>query len=397
MINDALDRRLHGDRILVIGAGLSGAMVARVLAEAGFEIAVMERLDHPGGHCYSYRGADTGIMLHAHGPHILHSDNTEVRAFAQRFAVLRPYSHTVWAVTGGRAYPLPISLPVIRQFFGRDFGPQEAEAYIAMLGRRYPHQPNNFEEQDRSLFGDELYEAYFEGYTRKQWGIEPRYRPASIMRRVPVRFSDDTNYFRHSRVAIAEAGYTAMIEAMLDHPAITVSYGVTAGPAEATAFRHTIYTGPLDAWFSHRFGRLAYRTLNFAITRDVGTFQRVAQVNYCDMSVPWTRIIEHKHFTPWERHDRTVYFTETSRDCGPDDRPYYPLRLVGEEPLAARYFAAARTVSGVSFVGKLATYRYTDMDVAIAEALAGGHRLVASLKAGETPLTFFVAGGGSHY
>jgi UDP-galactopyranose mutase len=381
---------------LVIGAGLSGATVARVLAEAGFEIAIMERLDRPGGHCHTYRDAETGIMLHAHGPHILHTDNTEVWAFAQRFAVLRPYSHTVRAVTGGRTYPLPIALPTIRQFFGRDFSPQEAEVHIATVGRRYPHNPKNFEEQGRSLVGDALYEAFFKDYTRKQWGIEPRYLPASIMQRIPVRFSDDTSYFSHSRVAIPEAGYTAMIEAILDHPAITVTYRAAAGPADATSFRHTVYTGPLDAWFGYRFGRLAYRTLDFEIRRGAGTFQGVAQVNYCDMSVPWTRVTEYKHFTSWERHDCTVYVTETSRDCSPDDIPYYPMRLAGDEPLLARYLAAARAVFGVSFVGRVATYRYIDMDVAIAEALAAGRHIAASLKGSEAPLALFVLEGGGH-
>jgi UDP-galactopyranose mutase len=386
---------LQSDRILVIGAGLSGATMARVLAESGFDVAVMERLDHPGGHCHSYRDAETGVMLHAHGPHILHSDNAEVWAFAQRFAVLKPYVHTVLAVTGGRKYQLPITLPTIRQFFGRDFNSQEAEDFIVSLGRRSSHQPRNFEEQGRSLVGDALYEAFFDGYTRKQWGIEPRHLPASIMRRIPVRFSDDPSYYRHSRVAIPEAGYTAMAEAILNHPAITVTFGAVVDPIEATNFRHTIYTGPIDAWFGYRFGRLAYRTLDFNITRAAGTFQEVAQVNYCDMSVPWTRITEYKHFTPWERHDRTVYVTETSRDCGPDDAPYYPLRLADDEPLAARYLAVARTASGVSFVGRLATYRYIDMDVAIAEALAAGHRVVISLKAGDAPAALFVADDGA--
>lgn len=388
---------MGNDRILVIGAGLTGATVARVLAEAGFEIAVMEQLDHPGGHCHSYRDPETGIMLHAHGPHILHTDNTEVWTFVQRFAVLRPYSHTVWAVSGGRTYPLPITLTTIRQFFGRNFSPAEAEAHIAALGRRYPHQPGNFEEQGRSLLGDALFEAFFEGYSRKQWGVEPRCLPASIMRRIPVRFSDDDmSYFRHSRVAIPEAGYTAMVGTMLAHPAITVSYGAAAGPAEAAAFRHTVYTGPLDAWFNHRFGRLAYRTLDFEVTRKTGTFQSVAQVNYCDMSVPWTRITEYKHFTPWERHDQTVYITETSRECGPDDLPYYPRRLACDDPLLARYLAAAQALVGVSFVGRLATFRYIDMDVAIAESLTVGRHLVASLKAGEAPLSLFAADGGDH-
>src|SRR5688572_27029293 len=177
---------LSSPRILVIGAGLSGATAARVLAETGFAVVVVEREGHPGGHCHTYRDPETGIMLHAHGPHILHSDNTEVWAFLGRFARLRPYAHTVRAVTGGRTYPLPITLPTMRQFFGRDFTPEEAEAHLAAVGRRYRDPPANFEEQGRSLLGDALYEAFFDGYTRKQWGIAPSRLPAAILRRIPV-------------------------------------------------------------------------------------------------------------------------------------------------------------------------------------------------------------------
>jgi UDP-galactopyranose mutase len=384
---------LQGNRILVIGAGLSGATMARALVESGLSVVVMEKLGHPGGHCHSYRDTETGIMLHACGPHILHTDDTSVWQFAERFAVLKPYIHTVLAITGGHEYPLPIALPTIRQFFGRDFSSLEAEAFLGSLGRRSPHAPRNFEEQGRSLVGDALYEAFFESYTRKQWGMDPRHLPASVMRRVPVRFNDDTSYYHHDRVAIPENGYTAMVEAILDHPGITVIYDCQAGPADAAAFQHTVYTGPIDAWFNYRFGRLAYRTLDFDIRKTAGTFQKVAQVNYCDMSVPWTRITEYKHFTPWEWHDDTVFAIETSRDCGPHDTPYYPLRLADDEPLVARYFAAARTVPGVSFVGRLATYRYIDMDVAIAESLSAARQIVASLKAGDSPLALFVADG----
>jgi UDP-galactopyranose mutase len=388
-------------RILVIGAGLSGATAARVLAESGVAVTIVEQESHPGGHCHTYRDAETGIMLHAHGPHILHSDNAEVWTFLERFAKLHAYTHTVRAVSGGRSYPLPITLPTMRQFFGRDFTPQEAEAHLAAVGRRYPHPPANFEEQGRSVLGDALYEAFFDGYTRKQWGIAPSRLPASILRRIPVRFSEDLSYYRHSRVAIPEDGYTAMIAAMLDHPDISVCCGVPGNRELASGFLHTIYTGPIDAWFGHAFGRLAYRTLDFQVLRARETFQDVAQVNYCDPSVPWTRITEYKHFTPWERHAATVYVRESSRDCQPGDIAYYPLRLAGDEPLAERYFAEARRSPGVTFVGRLATYRYIDMDVAVAEAVAAARMVVGALKASITPPALphdasASKGGGAH-
>lgn len=373
----------------MIGAGLSGATAARVLAESGLSVTVAEQESHPGGHCHTYRDAETGIMLHAHGPHILHSDNAEVWAFLERFAKLRPYTHTVRAVTGGRTYPLPITLPTMRQFFGRGFTPEEAEAHLAAVGRRYPQPPANFEEQGRSRLGDALYEAFFEGYTRKQWGIAPSRLPASILRRIPLRFSEDPSYYRHRRVAIPEDGYTAMVAAMLDHPRISARYGVTGDRELASRFLHTIYTGPIDGWFGYAFGRLSYRTLDFEVLRASGTFQDVAQVNYCDLSVPWTRIIEHKHFTPWERHAATVYVLERSRDHQAGDIPYYPLRLAGDEPLIARYFAEARISSGVTFVGRLATYRYIDMDIAVAEALSAARTVAEALKAGTRPPALF--------
>jgi UDP-galactopyranose mutase len=370
---------LDNRRILVIGAGLSGATAARVLAESGFAVTVAEKRPHPGGHCHTRRDAATGIMVHTHGPHILHSDNPEVWSFLERFARLVPYRHTVRAVTGGRTYPLPITLATLRQFLGRDLTPEQAKTHLAAVGRRYLHPPANFEEQGRALLGDALYEAFFDGYTRKQWGVAPSRLPASIMRRIPVRFSDDLNYYHHARVAIPEHGYTAMIAAMLDHPAIAIRYGVTAGQADIAQHRHTVYTGPLDAWFGHAWGRLGYRTLDFEEFRGIGTFQDVAQVNYCDLSVPWTRIVEPKHFTPWERHTGTVYVRETSRACERGDVPYYPLNLAGDAPLATRYLAAARAIPGVSFVGRLATYRYLDMDVCVAEALTAARGIARAL------------------
>lgn len=380
---------MASDRILVIGAGLSGATVARVLAEAGFAVLVVEQAGHPAGHCHTYRDPETGIMVHAHGPHILHSDNMKVWDFVERFAVLRPYAHSARATTGGRAYPFPINLDTINMFFEREFDAGDARTHLAGLARRYDHEPRNFEEQGRSMIGDALYEAFFRDYTRKQWGVDPARLPASVLRRIPLRFTRNPSYFNHSRVAIPEEGYTAMVAAMLAHARIAVRYGERVEPEQTDGFRHVVYTGPIDAWFGHRFGRLAYRTLDFEIRRQAGTFQDTAQVNYCDMSVPWTRITEFKHFAPWESHADTIYAVETSRDCGTEDTPYYPMRLTDTRARLERYLAAARDVPGVSFIGRLATYRYIDMDVAIAEALDAAREMVRRLHAGETPPALF--------
>lgn len=378
------------ERILVIGAGLSGATVARCLAEAGHGVCVVEQAPHPGGHCHTYRDAETGIMIHAHGPHILHSDNAAVWDFVERFATFRPYLHRARAIVGDTAYPLPITLDTINQFFDAEFGPEEARAHLAGLARSYGHEPRNFEEQGRSLIGDALYEAFFHGYTRKQWGVEPERLPASILRRIPVRFTRDPSYYNHSRVAIPEDGYTAMTAAILEHPNIELRYGETLTAETAQGFRHAVYTGPIDAWFGHAHGRLAYRTLDFDMRRQAGDFQPTAQTNYCDYEVPWTRITEYKHFAPWETHAETIYSVETSRDCGPGDTPYYPVRLTDDKARLARYLEAAQASAGVSFVGRLATYRYIDMDVAIAEALDAAAGIDKALRAGTVPAPLFV-------
>ena len=379
----------HSGEILVVGAGPSGSTIARVLAEDGFLVQVVERGTAPGGLCHTCRDDRTGIMVHTHGPHIFHSDHPDVWVFVERFADFQPYQHHVLAVTGGKTYQLPITLKTMRAFFGRDLDEVSARDLISGLSRHYANGPQNFDEQGRHLLGDSLYEAFFAGYTRKQWGVEPRELPADVLKRIPIRFNEDQNYFHHGRVGIPVDGYTSMMAAMLNHPNIAVHYGLDAKPPQLQGFRHIIYTGPLDVWFGYRFGHLQYRTLSFEKVHRVGTFQDVAQVNYCDMSVPWTRITEHKHFTPWEEHLETLCFIETSHSCGPKDTPYYPLRLAGDQAVLQRYLGAARDAIGVSFIGRLATYRYIDMDVAIKEALDGAKVLAACLREGRTPPAIF--------
>jgi UDP-galactopyranose mutase len=294
----------------------------------------------------------------------------------------------VKALTGGRVFSLPINLLTINQFFGKVLNPQQAAAFIAELGDTSILDPETFEEQALRFVGRELYEAFFKSYTIKQWGVSPSQLPASILKRLPVRFNYDDNYFAHRYQGMPREGYTAIVERLLDHPNITVHLNRSFRREEAADFGHVFYSGPIDAWFDHSEGRLGYRTLDFEPIRAHGDFQGCAVLNYCDDSVPWTRISEHKHFAPWETHEKTLCFKEFSRECGPDDIPYYPIRLVEEKALLSRYVDLARGERGLTFVGRLGTYRYLDMDVTIAEALETVDQFLDAESAGGTMPVF---------
>ncbi|MEP9388075.1 FAD-dependent oxidoreductase [Mesorhizobium sp. KR9-304] len=357
--------------LLVVGAGISGATIARCLADAGRSVLVVEAADHVGGHCHTERDPDTGIMRHVHGPHIFHSDAAEVWRFVSRFAEFEPFDLRIDARVGHRLFPLPINLDTLRSFFGRDFTPAQAQAFIAECAIHPEHEPRNFEEQALSMIGRDLYQAFFSGYTQKQWGRKPADLPAAIFKRLPLRFNADRTYFHHSRVGIPRDGYTSMVENMLDHPAISLRMGTRFERSSPSGeYKHIFYTGSLDGYFGHAFGRLPYRSLRFEDFRVNGDFQKTAIVNYPGTEVPFTRITEHKKFAPWETFERSICSREYSFECGPQDTPFYPVNLAGGSPLLDRYRAEAARTVGVSFVGRLATFRYLDMDVAIGEAMA---------------------------
>ncbi|WP_299819489.1 UDP-galactopyranose mutase [uncultured Jannaschia sp.] len=350
------------------GAGLSCAVIARDLAEAGHRVSIFEQRDHIAGNCHTERDAGTGVMLHAYGPHIFHTDDAEVWDYVNRFARFVPYVNRVKARTQDRVFSLPINLLTINQFFGRTMSPSEARAFIEAQADTTIEEPANFEEQALRFVGRDLYEAFFLGYTRKQWGVEPTEIPASILKRLPVRFSYDDNYFAHRFQGMPEDGYTAMIGNILDHENISVALNTKFDTARKDAFDHVFWSGPVDAYFGHRYGRLKYRTLDFERVTGDGDVQGCAVMNYCDESVPYTRITEHKHFSPWEDHEGSVLFREYSRACGEDDIPYYPIHKVAGDDTLERYTEAAAAEQGVTFVGRLGTYRYMDMDVTIRAA-----------------------------
>ena len=378
---------------LIGGAGFSGAVLARRLAEAGHRCHIIEPRDHVAGNCHTQRDQQSGVMVHVYGPHIFHTGDEEVWAFVNRHARMRPYRHRVRAIYRGEAYSLPVNLRTINQFFGKSFSPEEARAHVSKLTIAPSHggAPESFEEQALAFVGRDLYEAFLKGYTLKQWGIEPRELPASILKRLPLRFEDDDNYFSHPFQGIPEQGYTKMVLSMLDHPNIEITLGERVSRRSAKSDHdHIFFTGPIDDWFNHDFGRLAYRTLDFETLRTKGDFQNCPVVNYSDEAVKWTRITEHKHFAAWEDHDETICYKEFSRDCAVGDIPYYPVRLVKDKDLLGIYLDKARAEKNVSFLGRLGTYRYLDMDVAIREALDAASMVLAAVARDQVLPPFFV-------
>lgn len=372
----------------IVGAGFSGAVVARQLAEAGHRITVFDSRDHVAGNCHTGRH-ETGVMVHTYGPHIFHTQHEHVWTYINRFATMRPYNHRVKATSGGGIYSLPVNLLTINQFFGTTFTPAEAEAFIATKSDKSIVAPVTFEDQALKFVGRELYEAFFSGYTKKQWGVDPTELPASILARLPVRFTYEDSYFSHPYQAIPEHGYTPIVEAILDHPSIEVNLNTTFSRSRNGDFDHVFWTGPIDAYFDYEHGRLGYRTLDFEQQVSDGDFQGCPVMNYCDETIPYTRITEHKHFAPWESHDRTVTYREFSRLCEPNDIPYYPIRLVKEKEQLLNYVQLARRADGVTFLGRLGTYRYLDMDVTIHEALSAAERTLKHLADSTTLPAFF--------
>jgi UDP-galactopyranose mutase len=356
---------------LIVGAGFSGCVLAnRLCAIQDCVIEIWDSRDHIGGNSHTSRDTSTGIMVHHYGPHIFNTDKKEIWDFVNSFGEFKPYVHRVKAVSKGRTYALPVNLATINQFFNKNFNPQQASAFISSLGENSITEPSNFEEQALKFIGRELYEAFFYGYTKKQWGCEPALLPASILKRLPVRFNYDDNYHNAIYTGIPVDGYSALMEKMIEDRRIILklNQSFSAENTDTHNFDHVFYTGPIDAYYNYAAGRLGYRTVEFERFETEGDFQGTTQMNYCDEDIPYTRIAEHKHFTPWEQHNKTIYFKEYSKETGENDLPYYPKRLSEDKERLMLYRDMARQETKTSFLGRLATYRYMDMHHVIGEA-----------------------------
>lgn len=377
-------------KIAIVGAGFSGAVIARELAQAGYSVDVFDTRPHVAGNCHTERDSETGVMVHTYGPHIFHTSNEKVWNYVRQFDEFMPFINRVKAITNGKVFSLPINLLTINQFFGKTFSPTEAAAFMAEIGDTSITDPQTFEDQALRFVGKELYEAFFKGYTMKQWGLHPSELPASILKRLPVRFNYDDNYYASTYQGIPKHGYTYIVEKILNHPEIHLHLKTKFERSQLDGYEHVFYSGPIDGWFDYSEGRLGYRTLDFITERHDGDYQGNAVINYGDVNVPWTRISEHKNFAPWEQHAKTLIFKEYSRLCGEDDIPYYPIRLVKEKTQLAKYITMASQEQRTTFVGRLGTYRYLDMHITIAEAFDVVQRYLACVSEGEVMPAFVV-------
>jgi UDP-galactopyranose mutase len=377
-------------RYLIVGSGFSGCVLANQLVnQLDCNVDIWDERSHIGGNCHTQRDPETNIMVHQYGPHIFNTDKKEIWDYVNSFAEFKPYVHRVKAVWRDRVYSLPVNLYTINLFYNKNFTPAEAKDFLATLADKTISDPQNFEEQALHFIGKELYQAFFYGYTKKQWGCEPSQLPASIIKRIPVRFNYDDNYYNNQFSGIPIDGYTAVMEKMIDHPAITVTLNKKfSGTMDLSEYDHIFYSGPIDAFFNFQYGRLGYRTVTFEKGYADGDYQGTSQINYCEEKVPFTRITEHKHFTPWEEHDRTVYFKEYSKETTENDVPFYPKRLADDKKLLKLYRNVAEKQQRVSFLGRLATYRYMDMHHVIGEAMELAKKIVESV-ATNTPIPVF--------
>lgn len=370
--------------VMVVGAGFAGAVMAeRFASQTGKRVLVVDRRPHIGGNAYDRTDA-AGLLIHQYGPHIFHTNSAEIFDYLSQFTEWRPYEHRVLAEVDGQLVPIPINRTTINALYGLDLQTDEqAQAFLA--SRAEPVKVvETSEDVVVSAVGRELYEKFFRGYTRKQWGLDPSELDKSVTSRVPTRTNTDDRYFGDKFQAMPAEGYTRMFERMLDHPNIDLLLGVDYREARgAYPHDHLVFTGPIDEYFGYRFGKLPYRSLRFEHeTLDTEWLQPVAVVNYPDEAVPYTRITEYKHLT-----GQAHLLTSITREYpAAEGDPYYPIPREENRILYSRYEKLAREQANTTFVGRLATYRYYNMDQIVGQALATFRRIAAAERAADQPV-----------
>ncbi len=367
--------------LLVVGSGFFGLTIAeRAANELGLRVQIIERRSHIGGNAYSEFEPTTGIEVHRYGAHLFHTSNERVWEYVNRFTSFTSYTHRVYTNHRGEVFPLPINLGTINQFFRSAHSPSSARELIASQAAEIQaDEVANLEDKAISLIGRPLYEAFIRDYTAKQWQTDPRELPAEVISRLPVRYTYDNRYFNDTHEGLPVDGYTAWLERMADNPLIDVQLGVDffdAGPlskSSAVGRIPVVYTGPVDRYFDYAEGRLSWRTLDFEQeVLDTGDFQGTSVMNYADADVPYTRIHEFRHFHPERAYptDKTVIMREFSRFAEAADEPYYPVNTRSDREGLLAYRELAKGESNVVFGGRLGTYQYLDMHMAIGAALS---------------------------
>ena len=381
--------------LVIAGSGFFGLTIAeRCANKLGLRVVVVERRPHIGGNAYSEPEPETGIEIHRYGAHLFHTSNAQVWEYANRFTAFTGYQHRVFSIYKGRVYPLPINLATICEYFGAAMSPAEARALIAEQAAEVEAgQAVNLEQKAVSLIGRPLYEAFIRGYTFKQWQTDPVDLPPEIITRLPVRYTFNNRYFSDTFEGLPADGYTAWLERMADHPKIEVRLGTdfSALRADAAGNVPVVYTGALDAYFGYAAGDLGWRTLDFELeVLATGDFQGTPVMNYADADVPFTRIHEFRHFHPerdWYPKDKTVIMREFSRLAGRGDEPYYPINTAADRERLLAYREMAAREPGVLFGGRLGTYKYLDMHMAIGSALTMFDNRLRPFFTGHEPLS----------
>lgn len=390
----------QGYDLLVVGSGFFGLTIAeRAATQLGKRVLVVERRAHIGGNAYSELEPRTGIEIHRYGAHLFHTSNQRVWDYARQYTEFTGYQHRVFAMHAGQAYQFPMGLGLVSQFFGGFYSPDEARALIAEQASEIETaDAQNLEEKAISLIGRPLYEAFVRDYTAKQWQTDPKELPASVITRLPVRYTFDNRYFNDTYEGLPADGYTAWLQNMAADDRIEVRldtdwFDVRDGLRAANPGAPVVYTGPLDRYFDYADGRLGWRTLDFELeVLPTGDFQGTPVMNYNDADVPYTRIHEFRHFHPERDYptDQTVIMREFSRSAEVDDEPYYPINTDADRATLAAYRARAKAETasaGVLFGGRLGTYQYLDMHMAIASALSMYDNVIAPHLRDGAPLT----------
>jgi UDP-galactopyranose mutase len=351
---------------LIVGAGFAGSVLAERLSRVrGERVLIVDRRDHIGGNAFDYYNSD-GLLIHRYGPHIFHTNAERIFIYLSQFTDWRPYEHRVLADINGQLLPIPINLDTVNKLYGLSLTSDELEAFFQ--SRAETVDPiRTSEDVVVSRVGRDLYEKFFRGYTRKQWGLDPSELDRSVTARVPVRTNRDDRYFTDKFQAMPKNGYSAMFRRMLQDRKIQVLLQADYREVRSViAHRRVIFTGPIDEYFSYRYGRLPYRSLRFEhVTERQSKFQPVGTVNY-PLDHDYTRITEYKHLTG-QHHPWTALTYEYPTDQGD---PYYPVPRAENQALYKTYESMARAVDDVWFVGRLATYRYYNMDQVVGQALA---------------------------
>ena len=379
--------------LVIVGAGLFGLTVAQQAVEhSGARVQIIDVRDHIGGNAYSYMDEETGAEIHKYGAHLFHTSNRKVWEYVNRFTEFTDYTHRVYTTHKGEVYPLPINLGTINQFFHAHYTPQQARELIReQAGELAGTDPSNLNDQGISLIGRPLYEAFIKNYTAKQWQTDPSQLPASIIKRLPVRFNYDNHYFKDTWEGLPKDGYTAWFERMIDDQRIQVSLKTdffdNSQPWNRDALVGqvpVVYTGPVDRYFDYHLGELKWRTVDFKERRyDEDDHFGCPVMNFSDPDVPYTRAIEFKNFNPErydrQNHERTVVWEEYSRFAGKGDEPYYPINTSDDRALYAQYKQLAAQQPKVVFGGRLGTYAYYDMHQVINSALDAWDKRIAPL------------------